>query len=818
MGGALKMARTIRRRASAAKPSVPLPPTHLRAEEFASRISGAIPFPTAVAERAPAAPSNAVMRTAQAYVDPSRLISRNLFTPYNPSLLVSRKGMAIYDEMKKDEQVKSALAFKKTAALSAGWEVVSPGDQPDDWEVTTFVRDAFTQFKGGWHTALKKMLRALDYGYCLHGDTLIHTLNGNVKISELVGQRPWVFSWDGERVRLGQATRVWLTKRDAQCVRVSYFWYAGGKRLMSDIVCTPEHPIMLRDGTYRKAGDLRADDRLMPFSQKATGERAFLQVARGYGRSVWRRRSHWVMEELGHAVAKTNHVHHENGHKLDDRPENLRVMDGRSHAAEHSARWFAEATPEQRAQRSQRIREARAAHADELSAMISEANRKSWADPVVRAKRIAGMLGKQHHSGWKHSDAAREKISAAKRAYWEAKRQPDNHTVISVDPAGTADVYDMEVPGFHNFSANNIVVHNSVTEKVFADGQGVFEGKLVLDRLVELKPHYIDFTTDASGKVKSIDQMPVAGQQGNGSFHPLKFVHYVYDKEFENAYGKADLEAAYRPWWIKDNAYKWFSVMLERYGMSPLFAMYDPNQYSGNTLEELKKVVRNIQNATMGIIPRQNGNEGLEFWSQNLAGNSKEIFLSAMGRFDSDIAKALLQPTMLGFAQESGAYGPTSGGSLARSNVSWRSFMMVVEELQRDLADDAINGQIIPQLCDLNYAGLKSYPVFRFMRLDNETEADLFRMWSELVAGKIVNRIEDDEQHIRKQLGFPPNDAPVLEELPGDALSKAKAEAPEPMPGEKPIPVDEKELSEAMRAFAEENDGVWYAVDGAFVC
>jgi phage gp29-like protein len=529
------MARTIRRRPSkAATPSVPLSPTHLRAEEFANRISNTIPFPTTVVEKAPPAPSTAAMKTAQAYVDPSRLISRNLFTPYNPSLLVSRKGLSIFDEMKRDEQVKSALAFKKSAVISAGWEVVSPGDEEDDWEVTRFVRDCFEQFAGGWQAVLQKMLRALDYGF-------------------------------------------------------------------------------------------------------------------------------------------------------------------------------------------------------------------------------------------------------------------------------------------------------STCEKVFAEGTGAFEGKLVLDRLVELKPHYVDFVTDASGKVAAIEQMNVAGQTGDGRYHPSKFVCYVHDREFENAYGKSDLEAAYRPWWIKDNTYKWFAVMLERYGMAPLFALYDPNQYQGNTLEELKKVVRNIQNATMGIIPRTNGAEGLEFYSQNLAGSSKEIFLSAMGRFDSDIGKALLQPSMLGFVQESGAYGATSGGSMARSNISWRSFLMIIEEIQRDVASAGVNSQIIPQLCDLNFPGLKSYPLFRFLRLDNETEADLFRTWSELVAGKVVNRIEDDEQHIRKQLGFPPNDDPVLEALPGDAAMKAKAEADAKAekeggafgPGEeneKPMPVDEKELSDEMRAFAEENAGVWYSVDGAFVC
>lgn len=40
-----------------------------------------------------------------------------------------------------------------------------------------------------------------------------------------------------------------------------------------------------------------------------------------------------------------------------------------------------------------------------------------------------------------------------------------NHEVISVEPWGQEDVYDMEVPGTHNFAANGIFVHNSTRKK-----------------------------------------------------------------------------------------------------------------------------------------------------------------------------------------------------------------------------------------------------------------------------------------------------------------------------------------------------------------
>src|SRR5205814_718268 len=41
----------------------------------------------------------------------------------------------------------------------------------------------------------------------------------------------------------------------------------------AEIVCTPDHRFMLRDGTYREAQQLKAKDQLMPFSRTAIPER-----------------------------------------------------------------------------------------------------------------------------------------------------------------------------------------------------------------------------------------------------------------------------------------------------------------------------------------------------------------------------------------------------------------------------------------------------------------------------------------------------------------------------------------------------------------
>lgn len=476
-------------------------------------------------------PTTKQLQSALAYVDPSRLISGWVQAPYNPGWLVTRKGLGIYDTMKRDEQVKAALKFKKSSVLASGWEVVSPGDQEEDWEVTQFVRNTLLGVQGGWHAVLTDILGALEYGYSV-----------------------------GERV---------------------------------------------------------------------------------YG----------------------------------------------------------------------------------------EAEKGNW------------------------------------------------------------------------------------------------KGKVVLSRLQSIKPHYIDFVVDEFGVLHGItQQMAGLAQQDL----PIgKFVIYTHQKEFGNFYGISDLESAYRPWWTKDNAYKWLAVTLERFGLPPLFAMYDPNSYQGNQIEELKKVVARIQNATLGVIPRAT-KDALEFWSQQLGKGSVDLFLQSLDRFDQHIARAVLVPSMIGVASDEG-----NNGSLARSQTHADSFLRVVAELQQDIAVGVVNAQIIPQLCDLNFPGLDEYPIFRFLPYTDEQRLEVIKTWSELVGGKVVGRIEDDERHIRKVIGFPENDDIKIEALPeqpppGQFPPGKPAFGKKPPPFGKPKLPDKKELSmeevpeeeqsEEMRTFAEENNAVWvYADDGGKV-
>lgn len=78
---------------------------------------------------------------------------------------------------------------------------------------------------------------------CLTGDTLIQTKDGLVCIKDLVGKTPIVWCMDNEQgggFILKQASKVWLTKKDAELVEVFYDDYS--------IRCTPDHLIFTNRG------------------------------------------------------------------------------------------------------------------------------------------------------------------------------------------------------------------------------------------------------------------------------------------------------------------------------------------------------------------------------------------------------------------------------------------------------------------------------------------------------------------------------------------------------------------------------------------
>ena len=131
----------------------------------------------------------------------TRLASTTLrLAAYAPDDLVSQKGLAIYDEMQKDSQVRSCLNTKKFAVLSKGWDIQPASDDAADVEVARFVKFCLEDMRGSVQELLFKVLDALAKGFsmCEINYKLIEDgpYAGMIGLESIKSKNPAAFGFD----------------------------------------------------------------------------------------------------------------------------------------------------------------------------------------------------------------------------------------------------------------------------------------------------------------------------------------------------------------------------------------------------------------------------------------------------------------------------------------------------------------------------------------------------------------------------------------------------------------------------------------------
>lgn len=290
--------------------------------------------------------------------------------------------------------------------------------------------------------------------WCLAPDTKIPLLSGEtVEIKDLAGRDEfWVYSRDENGKHApGRGHSARITGRDVSTVVVR----VESKNLptgFAEVVCTPEHLWLKRDGTYIRADEIQPGHSLMPLYRQMWKSQPQINDGRG-----------WVNTSRVMAGNREqhadDHAHHKNKNQLDNRPENLEWLAPTEHHALHRETY-------------------------------AESMRKIRANPEIEARRAAGTLrtlaGGMHSPAIRaivmakiktngmHSPEARAKVIATKkRKKMEllaryGQTPANNHKVISVTPGPVlAEVWDFEVDKHHNFALDaGIYVHNSQTTRI----------------------------------------------------------------------------------------------------------------------------------------------------------------------------------------------------------------------------------------------------------------------------------------------------------------------------------------------------------------
>lgn len=271
------------------------------------------------------------------------------------------------------------------------------------------------------------------HNHCLHGETWVETLVGPERIADLVGQDGvWVWSVNSSGTIVAkQAFDIRQTGSRQVTVKVRFD--------QGVLIATPDHRVRLVDGTWRQVKDLKAGDRVL--SVYTCYRDGYLHMKSAGG---WRSAHKLVDESVNGPLPAGWTVHHQDENKLNNLPNNLKRMTRFTHNQLHSvARAVARRAVGYVAWNKQ---ERAVSQCVVCGGVFTQ--RKVKAQNRMTCSRACWslLLGDRRGRAW-----AASRLKGGTVA---------NHVVIAVEPAGVADVYNMEVEDTHCFVANDVVVHN----------------------------------------------------------------------------------------------------------------------------------------------------------------------------------------------------------------------------------------------------------------------------------------------------------------------------------------------------------------------
>ncbi len=225
-----------------------------------------------------------------------------------------------------------------------------------------------------------------------------------------------------------------MTKANAEVIKLSL---DNGET----IICTADHPYMLRDGSYKPAGLLTPEDSLMPLYRKLSQKNERGTGLDGY-EMVWNPKvDDWIYAHLladfynlRNGVYKStdgNHRHHVDFNKLNNNPTNIQRLPAEEHLAIHRANMKyglhrpdvieksrqVHKSEEFRAMMRERMRQS------ETQQILSEQAKVQWEDAEYKAYMV-----EKWREFYNSNDAYRQEnnkqLNQAQQEYWndEANR------------------------------------------------------------------------------------------------------------------------------------------------------------------------------------------------------------------------------------------------------------------------------------------------------------------------------------------------------------------------------------------------------------
>jgi len=271
-------------------------------------------------------------------------------------------------------------------------------------------------------------------GGCFFGDTKIALLDGrDISFKQLVkeykqGKRNYCYTIKKDGcmgVSLIENPRK--TKTNVSVIKVSL-------DNNEEIICTPDHKFMLKDGSYKEAKDLIPEDSLMPLYRKYS-EMGHGITIDGYEMVFDSIKNKWIFTHLLSDIYNIQNdiylkddgcdKHHIDFNKLNNNPDNITRMEKESHMAYHRemAKYgiHSEASKEKARQAHKSIgyREKirKIMSTPEMKKMLSERAKKQWQNEEYK-NYMAQKFSEFYNSNAKYREENKKNLNLAQKKYW----------------------------------------------------------------------------------------------------------------------------------------------------------------------------------------------------------------------------------------------------------------------------------------------------------------------------------------------------------------------------------------------------------------
>ena len=181
-------------------------------------------------------------------------------------------------------------------------------------------------------------------GLCLAEGTFIDTPRDlsvfpkGIPIEQLVGKKDfhvYSFDHDEKKMTLAKVKKVWKTG-EKEVYRLRYGWWSGQRKdkwLEDEIFATPEHLMMLHNGSYKPLKALKKGESLKAFNTSYSSH-GYRQIGLGTGKTIPEHR--YLLEfALGRKLEKDEVSHHADHNHLNNNFDNLIAENYRTHIANH---------------------------------------------------------------------------------------------------------------------------------------------------------------------------------------------------------------------------------------------------------------------------------------------------------------------------------------------------------------------------------------------------------------------------------------------------------------------------------------------------